>query len=94
MGSNMTAQRLQTGIRRAFESLAKSADSGQPITCELMTHPGYACKGPGGCGDGPDNFSESPDREYEKSILESEEMRSFYKASGITLTSYHKCLTA
>ena len=92
MGSNMTTQRLQTGIKRAFDSLAKSADNSRPVTCELMTHPGYPCKGPGGCGDGPDDFSQSPDREHEKSILECEEMRNFYKANNITLMSYHECL--
>ena len=92
MGSNMTTQRLQTGIKRAFDCLAKSADKSQPVTCELMTHPGYACKGVGGCGDGPDDFSQSPDRQHEKAILESEEMRNFYTASDITLISYHKRL--
>lgn len=92
MGNNMTPQRLQTGILHAFTSLAECANTSQPITCEVMTHPGYACRGAGGCGDGPDRFSQASDREYEKSILESEEMRNFYKAHNITLMSYHRRL--
>lgn len=92
MGSSMTAERLQTGIKRAFFSASKSAGLDQPITCELMTHPGYACKGEGSCGYGADDFSQSPDREYEKSILESQEMLEFYKANDITLVPYHKCV--
>lgn len=92
MGSNMTPQRLQSGILQAFTSLSESLDTGQPITCELMTHPGYACKGRGGCGEGADDFSQSADREYEKNILESEEMRNFYKANNIVLASYHSRL--
>ncbi|XP_076452814.1 carbohydrate deacetylase-like [Babylonia areolata] len=91
MGRNMTAERLQTGILRAFASLAESADPGQPVTCELMTHPGFACEGAGGCGDGPDEFAKSSDREYEKSILEGEEMQQFYREHNITLMSYHEC---
>ncbi|KAL8575208.1 hypothetical protein ACOMHN_042329 [Nucella lapillus] len=91
MGQNMTAQRLQTGILRAFASLAETEGPGRPITCELMTHPGFMCKGVGGCGAGADEFSKSSDREHEKSILEGEEMQKFYQAHDITPMSYEKC---
>lgn len=91
MGKNMSVERLQNGLKRAFNSAVPSCP-GQPVTCELMAHPGYACVGDGGCGDGADDFSKSTDREYEKSILESETMAKFYEESGITLISYQKCL--
>lgn len=90
MGCNMSIERLQTGITRAFDSVPNLIN--QTVTCELMSHPGFACQGDGGCGEGPDDFSQSSDREYEKSVLESEDMAQFYKKNGIMLMSYHQCL--
>ena len=43
---------------------------------ELMVHPGYPCVDPeGGCGQGPDDFARSADRQHELGVLGSEQWR-------------------
>lgn len=62
------------------------------IVCELMVHPGNRTGSVGGCGNGPDDFSQSLDREHEKAILMSEDMLEFYKACGISLIAFRDCI--
>ena len=48
-------------------------------TCELMTHPGYMCLPlDGGCGEGADEFSKSPDREHEIAVLSDPRLKQFF----------------
>lgn len=94
----MNAPRLQDCILEAFSTaddvIAQTGsrlivDKKDDIVCEVMTHPGYVTGTEGGCGDGPDEFSQSSDREYEMSVLMSAEMREFYKKENIKLVSFH-----
>ena len=58
-------------------------------SCELMVHPGYCTPcDQGGCGDGPDDFSMSLDREHEMNILRSKEFQSFVTDERIVLVSH------
>lgn len=89
MGSNMTTERLQSCLSRAF-GLKRDAH----IACELMVHPGFPSdRGVGGTGQGPDEFSMSTDRQHEIDILTSAEMKNFYKKNDINISSF-KDLTA
>jgi len=58
------------------------------VFCELMSHPGKRTGDVGGCGDGPDDFSQSKDREHEMRILLSQEMKDFYTRNDIKLVSF------
>ncbi|XP_062589410.1 carbohydrate deacetylase-like [Saccostrea cucullata] len=86
MGSDMTIERLQRQITRAFSSVENDV-----ITCELMVHPGYKTGLEGGCGDGPDDFSRSPEREHEMSVLRGKDMLEFYCSQGIEVVSFEQC---
>ena len=82
----MTVERLQRQIAKAFKS-----DGSDVITCELMVHPGYKTGDVGGCGCGPDDFSQSEHREHEMSILQSKEMKDFYHAEQIEIVAFQEC---
>ncbi|KAH3891285.1 hypothetical protein DPMN_015378 [Dreissena polymorpha] len=83
MGNNMTLPRLQQSVLKAFQRSSPTQEvsiavSHRPASfreppadqfCELMVHPGYKTGESGGCGDGPDDFSRSGDREHEMRIL-------------------------
>ncbi|ESO95263.1 hypothetical protein LOTGIDRAFT_144654, partial [Lottia gigantea] len=84
MGSNMNLERLHSIITTAFTE----CDMGNNPVCELMVHPGYQTIGEGGCGDGPDDFSKSRDREHELGILTGSAIKEFLKESDIILISY------
>ncbi|XP_078341123.1 carbohydrate deacetylase-like [Crassostrea virginica] len=86
MGSDMTVERLQRQIAKAFKS-----DGSDVIACELMVHPGYKTGDVGGCGCGPDDFSQSEHREHEMSILQSKEMKDFYHAEKIEIVAFQEC---
>lgn len=97
MGRDMTAAYLQACILEAFDSaddvISKAApglilNKNGDLICEVMTHPGHVTGSQGGCGDGPDDFSQSSDREYEMTLLMSEEMRQFYDKENIELASF------
>jgi hypothetical protein len=91
MGKDMTIARLSTCITDAFKS-QREKTQGNPTTdlvCELMTHPGKQTGKSGGCGNGPDDFSQSEDREHEMDVLMSEVLMQFYKDNDINLISFH-----
>ncbi|XP_041348994.1 carbohydrate deacetylase-like [Gigantopelta aegis] len=98
MGSDMTIPRLKNVLSQAFQTLGDETDDDpntehQPTrTCELMVHPGFITGDDGGClGVGPDDFSQSNDREHEMQILQSEEMMEFYSNNNIQLVPFsHK----
>ncbi|KAF8565675.1 hypothetical protein P879_05472 [Paragonimus westermani] len=72
MGRNQT-------LAKVIQSLQRVGDNGA-ITIEFMTHPGFPLKqnqaGDVGCGEGPDEFSCSTDREFEMEFLLSEPFKS------------------
>lgn len=62
------------------------------LVCELMVHPGKRTRTVGGCGNGPDDFSQSSDRELEMTVLMSKEMLDFYKNNDISLVAFQYCM--
>ena len=59
---------------------------------ELMVHPGYRTGHLGGCGDGPDDFAQSSEREHEIKILMDPTMKVFYADRNIKLASFMELL--
>ncbi|XP_052245643.1 carbohydrate deacetylase-like [Dreissena polymorpha] len=102
MGNNMTLPRLQQSVLKAFQRSSPTQEvsiavSHRPASfreppadqfCELMVHPGYKTGESGGCGDGPDDFSRSGDREHEMRILMSQDMKDFWAKQDIKLISF------
>lgn len=62
------------------------------LVCELMVHPGKRTGNEGGCGNGPDDFSQSSDRELEMAVLMSKEMQDFYKNNNISHVAFQHCM--
>ncbi|MBN3283110.1 YDJC deacetylase, partial [Polyodon spathula] len=59
------------------------------MTVELMVHPGYpSLPQEGGCGEGPDDFSQSLDRLHELRTLTDPELRCLYKEKNIQLCAF------
>lgn len=95
----MTIPRLQSCILEAFRSNeANPATQSKPtqmpayndnMFCEVMTHPGNRTGNSGGCGDGPDDFSQSSDRVHEMKLLMSEEMMQFYEKEDFKIVSFN-----
>ena len=90
--SPMTAPILKKGLGAVFAKLQSSQLDKSSVSCELMTHPGYRTQEQGGCGEGPDSFSQSPDREVEMAVLKSAEMREFYVQEDVTLRRFVDCV--
>ncbi|XP_030647833.1 carbohydrate deacetylase [Chanos chanos] len=66
-----------------------TSDSDQPITAELMVHPGYPSHPQqGGCGQGPDDFSQSLDRQHELETLTNPSLLVFYQQQNIHLCAF------
>jgi len=89
LGEHMTVERLCSRISCFFEMAQQHVfdDCQASLTCELMVHPGYRCRGVGGCGgpSGPDDFACSSEREHELAVLSSDNMREFYLNQNIKL---------
>ncbi|KAM4706412.1 carbohydrate deacetylase isoform 2-T2 [Discoglossus pictus] len=97
MGENMSISNIQRAIEYSFLSLpichgrSKSHDpSGYPpVSIELMTHPGYPSDpSVGGCGEGPDDFSQSWERLHEMKVLRDLSLQSYYKERGVQLCAF------
>ena len=104
MGSAMSVDSLQHGILQAFQNQSKikshkkSSESNSGSDCnnwnssdhivELMVHPGYRTGDSGGCGEGPDSFAQSGEREHEMNVLKDKRMRDFYAENNIKLTNF------
>ncbi|XP_051514691.1 carbohydrate deacetylase [Myxocyprinus asiaticus] len=66
-----------------------TTDSYRPVTAELMVHPGYPSHPhQGGCGDGPDDFSQSTDRLHELNTLRDPLVLSYYRQQRIHLCAF------
>lgn len=95
MGKNMSVGNICNAIDSAiveFTSKAPSPAHPMPqriVTIELMVHPGYPSVPPvGGCGEGPDDFSQSWERLHELQTLMQPELQSHYKSRNIQLCSF------
>ncbi|NXH23047.1 YDJC deacetylase, partial [Bucco capensis] len=91
MGKNMSVSTICSAIDSAIEELAAKAASprSRAVTIELMVHPGYPSVPPvGGCGQGPDEFSQSWERLHELQTLIKPELQSHYKSRNIQLCSF------
>lgn len=98
MGKNMTISNIQQALDYSIQSLhgcrsshssLRSPHSRTSITIELMTHPGYPSVPPvGGCGEGPDDFSQSWERLHEMEVLKNPLLHNYYSEMGIQLCSF------
>ncbi|NXD21182.1 YDJC deacetylase, partial [Spelaeornis formosus] len=89
MGRNMSVSSICSAIDSAIVQLPPQAARGSAATVELMVHPGYPSVPPvGGCGQGPDDFSQSWERLHELQTLIKSELQSHYKSRNIQLCSF------
>ena len=93
MGQDMTLERCKQELNKVFttnNNIDDLASHDTSITCEWMVHPGYVTVGNGGCGTGADDFSRSPDREHEMSVLCSDELKQHLAHIGVELIHFDK----
>ncbi|KAM4809346.1 carbohydrate deacetylase isoform 2-T2 [Rhinophrynus dorsalis] len=91
MGKNMSTSNIQEAIKYAMYSQQNSISSlsNSSVSIELMTHPGYPSDPQeGGCGEGPDEFSQSRDRLHELEVLKSSSLSSFYFGNKVQLCTF------
>ncbi|NXC10758.1 YDJC deacetylase, partial [Orthonyx spaldingii] len=89
MGRNMSVSSICSAIDSAVLELTAKAPLSRTVTIELMVHPGYPSVPPfGGCGEGPDDFSQSWERLHELQTLIKPELQSNYKSRNIQLCSF------
>ncbi|XP_038228633.1 carbohydrate deacetylase [Dermochelys coriacea] len=100
MGKNMSVSNIQSAIDTAMVASATKENSlmtqfsphhqqSRTVTIELMVHPGYPTIPPvGGCGEGPDDFSQSWERLHELQTLMNPELQSYYKTRNIQLCAF------
>ncbi|NXY66214.1 YDJC deacetylase, partial [Callaeas wilsoni] len=89
MGRNMSVSGIRSAIDSAILELTAKAPQSRTVTIELMVHPGYPSVPPvGGCGEGPDDFSQSWERLHELQTLIKPELQSYYKGRNIQLCSF------
>ncbi|XP_041265998.1 carbohydrate deacetylase isoform X2 [Onychostruthus taczanowskii] len=89
MGRNMSVSSIRGAIDSAVLRLSAAAPHSSTATIELMVHPGYPSVPPvGGCGEGPDDFSQSWERLHELQTLIKPELQSHYKSRNIQLCSF------
>ncbi len=96
MGQNMSVPNLQRALSHALAAglsgttSSKASGSNQPVvTAELMVHPGYPSHPlEGGCGEGPDDFSQSADRQHELSMLTGPSLQALYREKRVQLCAF------
>ncbi|XP_053313366.1 carbohydrate deacetylase isoform X2 [Spea bombifrons] len=100
MGNKMSVFNIQRAIEYGIESLDSSLSEvhsmqslpwqpGTSVSIELMTHPGYpSLPHEGGCGEGPDDFSQSSERLHELEVLKSSLLQSYFNKTGMCLCSF------
>ena len=87
----MTLPRLTKAIKSTFiqQELDDIVKKDFKTVCELMVHPGYkSIMGCGGCGEGPDFFACSSDREHELTTLKNSDLKQFLKSNKISVCSF------
>ncbi|KAJ6656525.1 hypothetical protein lerEdw1_003650 [Lerista edwardsae] len=101
MGKHMSVGNILGAIDNAIASLEKQTASvlSRPalppdqeirtVTIELMTHPGYPSIPPvGGCGKGPDDFSQSWERFHELQTLKNPDLQKQYRRRNVRLCAF------
>ncbi|CAJ1068660.1 carbohydrate deacetylase [Xyrichtys novacula] len=93
MGQNMSVSNLQRALHLALSTghstSASGEDSDSAVTAELMVHPGYpSLPQQGGCGEGPDDFSQSSDRQHELSVLSNPAVLDMYRQERVQLCAF------
>ncbi|XP_065595362.1 carbohydrate deacetylase [Cyrtonyx montezumae] len=92
MGKNMSVSAVQNAIDTAIVEVASRLPplpQHRAVTMELMVHPGYPSTPPiGGCGGGPDDFSQSWERLHELRTLTTPQLQSHFRARHIQLCSF------
>lgn len=99
MGAHMSVASIKRAIGHALEATPpgdatvtrgnEAQAAGRPVTMELMVHPGYPSEPPlGGCGQGPDLFSQSPDRRHELDTLRDPRLHTFYSQERVQLCAF------
>jgi predicted glycoside hydrolase/deacetylase ChbG (UPF0249 family) len=93
MGNDMTMENIQKALKKCLQDQeALPVDQSSSTLCrvfEFMVHPGYkSVAGIGGCGEGPDGFSLSEDREHELKILTSDQLKCFLDKEHFALSSF------
>lgn len=98
MGSNMAVDKVTSHLDEVYVANTCShdiqPDKASVMTCEWMVHPGHVTSGEGGCGEGPDDFSKSHDRQHEMNILSQQALRNTYTSMNITLANFQECFAA
>uniref|UniRef100_A0A8C6NXE5 Carbohydrate deacetylase n=1 Tax=Nothobranchius furzeri TaxID=105023 RepID=A0A8C6NXE5_NOTFU len=80
MGQNMSSASLQRSLSGLHPAV---------VTAELMVHPGYpSYTQEGGCGGGPDDFSQSSDREHELGMLTEPSVQELYRRERVQLCGF------
>lgn len=95
MGKNMSVSNLKQTLGFTLEASLDDhvssplIQSNDPVTAELMVHPGYPSQPhQGGCGEGPDDFSQSADRLHELNTLRDPLVLNYYRQQGIHLCAF------
>ena len=84
MGKDMSVERIMEAIDQTGFFQQDDSDT----FCELMVHPGYSCtSSTAGCGDGPDKFACSPEREHEARVLQQPQLKILLQERRVTLIS-------
>ncbi|NXA51913.1 YDJC deacetylase, partial [Nothocercus julius] len=92
MGKNMSVGNIGSAIDAAVGDFLRQGPArprSSSVSVELMVHPGYpSTPDAGGCGEGPDDFSQSWERLHELQTLMEPELQSHYKTRNIQLCSF------
>lgn len=88
MGQHMSVSSLQRALDHALEA-GRPGCTGPPLSAELMVHPGYPSNPQeGGCGQGPDDFSQSAERQHELDVLTQPAVRTLFGQQGVQLCAF------
>ncbi|XP_076021248.1 carbohydrate deacetylase [Genypterus blacodes] len=95
VGQNMSIPNLRRALSYALASASSGASMSDHrsdphvVTAELMVHPGYPSQPQiGGCGEGPDDFSQSADRQHELSVLKDPALQGLYSQERVQLCAF------
>lgn len=96
MGRHMSVSSLQRALSLATQafpappsSSSLSEEERPVLTAELMVHPGYPSEHhQGGCGEGPDDFSQSVERQHELEVLKDPALLELYAQERVLLCGF------
>ncbi|KAJ8005601.1 hypothetical protein DPEC_G00119630 [Dallia pectoralis] len=98
MGENMSIPNLRRAFIHALDgersppggvNRIRTPAAHTVVTAELMVHPGYPSQPhEGGCGEGPDDFSQSDDRQHELTTLKDPSLLAFYVQERVQLCAF------